>query len=108
MQDEDNYHEERRVVLNEKEKKNKIFKELSGNAIKAVNIRDFDTVWDNIQKLRKEIAKAEKWIEKEGYPPIFLKALKTINDDVTSITAEEKKKLKNAKSFNILKQKLKN
>ena len=108
MQDEDsNYHEEKRLVLNEKEKKNKIFKDLSNNAIKAVNIRDFDTVWDILQKLKKEIAKAEKWIEKEGYPPIFLRALKTINDDVMSITAEEIKKLKSTKSFKTLRQKLK-
>lgn len=63
-------------------------------------------MWDLIQKLRKEIAKAEKIIEKDGIPPIFLKVLKLANEEVQSVT--EKKKLKNGKSFNILKQKLRN
>ena len=42
----------------------------------ALKIMDYDTVWSVLQDFRKEIAKAEKLIEKDGYPRIFLKTLK--------------------------------
>ena len=36
------------------------------------------------------------------------KALSQVNEDVNGVTAEEKKKMKNPKSFNTMQQKLKN
>jgi nitrate/nitrite-specific signal transduction histidine kinase len=59
----------------------------------------------------KEVEKANKLIEKEGYPPLFLRCLKRINDEVIEINdnPEAKKKMKkhSATAFNTMKQKLK-
>lgn len=56
----------------------------------------------------KEVAgKSKAFIEKEGPPSTFLRALKILNEEVNKITPEEKKKLKNTKGLNSIKQKLK-
>lgn len=39
----------------EKEKKNSLFKKLYNATISAVNIKDFDKAWDNLQEFIKEI-----------------------------------------------------
>ena len=65
-------------------------------------------MWDNLQDMLKEVEKASKFIEKEGFPKRFLKTLSQVNEDVNGVSAEEKKKMKNPKSFNTMKQKLKN
>lgn len=95
----------------EKEKKNALFKKLSSATLSALNIGDFDKTWDNLQEFLKEIEKAAKFIEKQGLPNSFLRTLVAVNGAINETDPSKKQKIKNsktAKSFTIMKQKLKN
>ena len=45
----------------------------------ALNNKDWDKAWDNLQDMLKEVEKASKYIEKEGLPKRFLKTLSQVN-----------------------------
>ena len=98
-------------MRSEKDKKWNLIKEMAGRINKALNIRDFEKVWAELQKLLKEIEGASKLIEKEGYPSSFLKILKRVHEEIEELNtdSEEKKKLKKhaATAFNTMRQKLK-
>lgn len=97
-----------RVILTEKQKKTAVFKKFSDTIITAINNLDFDRAWDNLEKMLREVEKSAKYIEREGYPPAVLRAISFANEEIMKVDPETKKKMKNPKSFNIMKQKLKN
>ena len=96
------------MLLAESEKKKALFKKIAASITTKINNHDFDKAWDFLQEMLKEVEKSAKYIEKEGYPSSFLRTLKFVNEEVMKIDPETKKKMKNPKSFNIMKQKLKN
>jgi translation initiation factor 3 subunit C len=109
--DDDRGNNEKRVVRTEKDKKWNLIKDITAKITSALNNQDFEKVWNQLQELLKEIEKAQKIIDKEGYPPLFLRCLKKINDEINEFNenAEAKKKMKkhSATAFNTMKQKLK-
>ena len=107
--DDDHFTEEKgRVIHTESEKKKALFKKLSSTAISAAYIKDFDKASEALDEMLLEVTtKSKTFIEKEGIPSSFLRALKTLDEETKKISGEEKKKLKNTKGLNIIKQKLK-
>ena len=85
-----------------------MFKKLAASIVVKINNQDFDKAWDFLQEMLKEVEKSAKYIEKEGYPSSVLRTIKFCNEEVMKVDPETKKKMKNPKSFNIMKQKLKN
>ena len=83
-----------------------IFNKIGSNLTKVVNNQDWDKACDNLQELLKEVEKAKKYIDTNGYPSSVLRSIKLLNDEINGVSAEDKKKMKNTKGFNILKQKL--
>ena len=76
----------------------------------ALNNQDFEKVWALLQEMLRQIEKSSKLIEKEGYPPFFLKCLKRVNDEIVEFSkSEARKKMKkhSATAFNTMNQKLK-
>lgn len=84
-----------------------LFRNLASKITKSLNIGDFDKTWDTLQEMLKEIDKSAKFIEREGYPSSVLRVIKLVHEEVMKVDPETKKKMKNPKSFNIMKQKLK-
>lgn len=72
--------------MTEKEKKKALFKKMSQTVQVAMNNKDWDKVWDNLQDMLKEVEKSSKFIEKEGTPVSFLKTLNQVNEEVKAIT----------------------
>lgn len=101
------------MVRTEKDKKWNIVKDITVKITSGLNSQDYEKVWTLLQDLLKEIEKAKTLIEKEGYPPLFLRSLKKINDEMNELNKdpEAKKKIKmkkhSATAFNTMSQKLK-
>ena len=68
-------------------------------------INDFTSIQTEFDTLLKELDKAKKVIEKEGFPNFLVRGLVELEDTILEVTNEMKKKFKqaNAKAFNQLK-----
>ncbi|KAK5582734.1 hypothetical protein RB653_004319 [Dictyostelium firmibasis] len=103
--------EEKRIVLSAKDKIWQQFDESLKKVRNALKTNDWVTTTSEFDNMTKLITngKTTRIIEKEGFPPSFIKALFIIQTSHRDLTTEQKKKLhaNNNKSYNSIKQKLK-
>ncbi|KAN0031913.1 hypothetical protein ACTFIV_005782 [Dictyostelium citrinum] len=103
--------EEKRVVLSAKDKVWQQFDQSLKKVRNALKTNDWVSTTSEFDNMTKLITngKTTRIIEKEGFPPSFIKALFIIQTSHRDLTAEQKKKLhaNNNKSYNSIKQKLK-
>lgn len=92
-----------------KEKRHAAFKEKVHKIMEKIKINDFVAILTEFDELNKLIDKAKRMIDKEGLPTYYLKICIALENIVTNMPTEEKKKLneRNSKSLNLLKQKVK-
>ncbi|EAL67893.1 proteasome component region PCI domain-containing protein [Dictyostelium discoideum AX4] len=103
--------EEKRIVLSAKDKIWQQFDESLKKVRNALKTNDWVSTTSEFDNMTKLITngKTTRIIEKEGFPPSFIKALFIIQTSHRDLTTEQKKKLhaNNNKSYNSIKQKLK-
>ena len=99
---------EQKRLKSEKAKRFSNFTEIGAKLNQFIRILDYEKILEQFENLQTELKKSQKLIEEDGHPDDYLRSVIKLENLVSNVTNDQKKKMTkmNAKAFTKLKQNL--